>query len=302
MIKKKSEFIKIVYAFIYIFIVLSISFFLVWLLYKSFIWLLYKCKELIIIAIIVLLISFFYYFFKNLSKIKNVIKRHKIVVSFLCLFIVVFVLFLFYSGFYNKSTIINYIRVSSIAMLVYLLTLNFLMFLIREVFIKGFESIPKFRIDEFNMVFFSYSLLILYLVAILLWQIFKNFLKSPSETLETNLTIYMFSVTLTIWPWFFNCCFWKCKSGILYKKISPKFWTKLIKAILVAIIAFVLVQTNISENIRSFPYPKNVNLLYSNRFARELLYVIAYVLSGTATLYYPMIDMYEYTRNELDKD
>lgn len=62
--QKKSEFIKMVYAFIYIFIVLSISFFLVWLLYKSFIWLLYKCKELIIIAIIVLLIYFFITFLR----------------------------------------------------------------------------------------------------------------------------------------------------------------------------------------------------------------------------------------------
>ena len=62
--QKKSEFIKMVYSFIYIFIVLSISFFLVWLLYKSFIWLLYKCKELIIIAIIVLLIYFFITFLR----------------------------------------------------------------------------------------------------------------------------------------------------------------------------------------------------------------------------------------------
>ena len=85
------------------------------------------------------------------------------------------------------------------------------------------------------------------------------------------------------------------------KKISPKFWTKLIKVILVAVIAFVLIQTNINENICNNSYPKNVNLLNSKRFARELPYVIAYVLSGIATLYYPMLDMYEYTRDMIDK-
>ena len=228
----------------------------------------------------------------------NFIKNHKVVLTILILIVIVIVLI-----FIKRSYIPVVIYNAIIATGRYLLLLNILLIIVQKYskkFVKQKGNRHKIR-NEVNIIFFIYSAIIVFLVGILLMQIFENFLKDPQQELEVNLLVYMVSTIFTIWPWFFYYCFWECKSFIPQKKISPKFWTKLIKVILVAVIAFVLIQTNINENICNNSYPKNVNLLNSERFARELPYVIAYVLSGIATLYYPMLDMYEYTRDVIDK-
>lgn len=229
----------------------------------------------------------------------NFIKKHKVVLSILILILIVIVL-IFIKRSYIPVVIYDAIKATGC----YLLLLNIFLIIVQKCskeFVKQKGNRHKIRNDEFNIIFFIYSAIIVFLVGILLMQIFENFLKDPQQELEVNLLVYMVSTIFTIWPWFFYYCFWECKSVIPQKKISPKFWTKLIKVILVAVIAFVLIQTNINENICNNSYPKNVNLLNSKRFARELPYVIAYVLSGIATLYYPMLDMYEYTRDMIDK-
>ena len=151
----------------------------------------------------------------------NFIKKHKVVLTILILIVIVIVLI-----FIKRSYIPVVIYNAIIATGRYLLLLNILLIIVQKYskkFVKQKGNRHKIRNDEFNIIFFIYSAIIVFLVGILLMQIFENFLKDPQQELEVNLLVYMVSTIFTIWPLFFYYCFWECKSFIPQKKYHQSF-------------------------------------------------------------------------------
>ena len=123
------------------------------------------------------------------------------------------------------------------------------------------------------------------------------FLDHPKSAIFDNLLIYMAVLSL-VWIWFFHSCYKECKVAISKdNKGRTLFFTKLIRTILVAIASFLLIQTNIINNMSPNGYsgmPLKC-LLNCPDFQKDLFCAIAYIFNSIAASFYPMIDMYMYT-------
>ena len=83
-------------------------------------------------------------------------------------------------------------------------------------------------------------------------------------------------------------------------KLSPIFWTTMIRTILVAIVGFIVIISNTVVNLSNCNYI-GTDLMDSNDFEKDFVLAISYFIGCTAALYYPILDMFEYTRKTLDQ-
>lgn len=148
---------------------------------------------------------------------------------------------------------------------------------------------------KYTMIwYFSISII---LALINIYVISSMFLDNPPFTTFDSLILYIVVLSL-VWIWFFYSCYKECKVAISKdNKGRILFFTNLIRTILVAIASFLLIQTNIINNISSNSYSGTPLkfLLNCPDFQKDLFCAIAYFFNCIASLFYPMIDMYMYT-------
>lgn len=151
--------------------------------------------------------------------------------------------------------------------------------------------------NRFRNTMIGYFILSTILVLINIKVISSMFLDNPPVTIFDSLIIYIVVLSL-VWIWFFHSCYKECKVAISKdNKGRILFFTNLVRTILVAIASFLLIQTNIINNISSNSYrgiPLK-SLLNCPDFQKDLFCAIAYFFNCIASLFYPMIDMYMYT-------
>ncbi|MCT6854094.1 MAG: hypothetical protein M3Z94_05370 [Lactobacillus panisapium] len=148
---------------------------------------------------------------------------------------------------------------------------------------------------KYTMIwYFSISII---LTLINIYVVTSAFLDNPLVIIFDGLILCIIVLSL-VWIWFFYSCYKECKVAISKdNKGRILFFTNLIRTILVAIASFLLIQTNIINNISSNSYsgmPLKC-LLNCPDFQKDLFCAIAYFFNCIASLFYPMIDMYMYT-------
>lgn len=148
---------------------------------------------------------------------------------------------------------------------------------------------------KYTMIWYFSISIILALINIKV--ISSMFLDNPLVIIFDGLILCIVVLSL-VWIWFFYSCYKECKVAISKdNKGRILFFTNLVRTILVAIASFLLIQTNIINNISSNSYrgiPLK-SLLNCPDFQKDLFCAIAYFFNCIASLFYPMIYMYMYT-------
>lgn len=161
--------------------------------------------------------------------------------------------------------------------------------------VSTIDTTKKENRFKYTMIWYFSISIILALICI---NVFSSmFLDNPPFTIFDSLILYMVVLSL-VWIWFFHSCYKECKVAISKdNKGRILFFTNLIRTILVAIASFLLIQTNIINNISSNSYSGMPSkcLLNCPDFKKDLFCAIAYIFNSIASLFYPMIDMYVYT-------
>lgn len=159
----------------------------------------------------------------------------------------------------------------------------------------GFNAISSKR--RLTITLITYSMLLIVPINLYLPVFFNAFKNNFKLVLFYILTIYIAEI-FPIWICFFVTCYKECKQyDDMDKSIMPLFLAKLVKVILVAVVAYLLIQTNIYSSSSEIKVYCNkitsVQRLQSSSLIT--LNIFAYLCNSIATLYYPIIDMYMYT-------
>lgn len=164
-------------------------------------------------------------------------------------------------------------------------------------FYKIIRKINDFNKFDFSLIIFSIVWLIPFIIEIR--TIIPSFITSPAKV--TSDLLICFTAVLPVWTIFFNYCHKIIKMNMSYEdKLSPIFWTTMIRTILVAIVGFIVIIANTVVNLSNCNYT-GTDLMDSNDFEKDLVLAISYFIGCTAALYYPILDMFEYTRKTLDQ-
>lgn len=163
----------------------------------------------------------------------------------------------------------------------------------------GFNAISSKR--RLTITLITYSMLLIVPINLYLPVFFNAFKNNFKLVLFYILTIYIAEI-FPIWICFFVTCYKECKQyDDMDKSIMPLFLAKLVKVILVAVVAYLLIQANLYSNSpkinHKIDYSKMslVQRLQSKNFIIHCLNIFAYLFNSIATLYYPILDMYMYT-------
>lgn len=151
--------------------------------------------------------------------------------------------------------------------------------------------------NRLTLTLITYSILLLLSIILYLYIVSRDLSSNFKLILLFILTFYIAEI-FPIWICFFITCYKECKQyDEMDKSIMPLFRSKLVKIILTAVIAYLLIQVNIYSNISNVDYSKMplAQKWQSLCFTKDFLSAIAYLCNSIATLYYPIIDIYMYT-------
>lgn len=159
----------------------------------------------------------------------------------------------------------------------------------------GFNAISSKR--RLTITLITYSMLLIVPINLYLPVFFNAFKNNFKLVLFYILTIYIAEI-FPIWICFFVTCYKECKQyDDMDKSIMPLFLAKLVKVILVAVVAYLLIQTNIySSSSEIKVYCNKITFVQRLQSSSLItLNIFAYLCNSIATLYYPILDMYMYT-------
>lgn len=151
--------------------------------------------------------------------------------------------------------------------------------------------------NRLTLTLITYSILLLLSIILYLYIVSRDLSSNFKLILLFILTFYIAEI-FPIWICFFITCYKECKQyDEMDKSIMSLFRSKLVKIILTAVIAYLLIQVNIYSNISNVDYSKMplAQKWQSLCFTKDFLSAIAYLCNSIATLYYPIIDIYMYT-------